>query len=203
MFRHAGRFLLLYGMVAGPLAAQTWIGVDVGGVRTWGASASPDPEGAEARPYRHTSYGARIAFGGRGFRWGVGLRYADMGLLAEVSPPQGVSVGLIVSGQFTTFALQATGSIPILSLTETVHLRALAGAQVEGWTLDGGDAIRTRIGPIGGASLEVDLGRRWRLSATGEVSVIASPLRQDEVGDELRTTALWRRSLYGGVSFKL
>jgi len=180
------------------LAWSQWsISVGVESDRFWGGSVENTPEQRSFRPYRPTVLGASVErrFGVVGAA--VRARYAEASLGLE-----GEEAVLAVKGAFTVLGVAPEVNYQLATVGPGNRLLLHLGPLIEFWH-PADQEWRTRAGLQGALSLVVPLGVRFGLSLGGNLAVISSPFREDELLDQYSRRPLWRRGFSAGVQYRI
>jgi hypothetical protein len=184
-------------MVSSSMQGQWSVGAEVGADRFWGGSRETTADERSFRPYRPTSFGARIQWEGTGVGLGIRLGYFSAGMALE-----GSDIIVVANNVFSVYSLapEILYRVGILGSDNRVLLRA--GPLVETWKpLD--EEAETRIGVHGALALQVPLG--WKLEGVlaAGAALIPSPFAEDQLDPGFERRSLWRRSITAGLQYRL
>jgi hypothetical protein len=181
-------FLLFLAVPMDHLAAQarSWgLGVDVGLTRFWGGSEPVAPNEAPGfKPYRPTTFGARLD---RLFGWGkvaVGVLYAQSGLGSEND-----ELAIIAKGGVDLIEATPEAAYRLGTLGPVTEVSLFAGPVLDVWMLSGEDT-RLRIGGRAGLELLVPLGGALAGTVRAHGGLSGSLFRGTEVPNDFRTKSM-------------
>ena len=177
--------------------AQWSVSVSVESDRFWGGSLENGPEQKSFRPYRPTVFGAGVERRLGNAALGLRVRYAEASLGLE-----GEEAVIAAKNVFSVLGVAPEVSYQVATLGPGNRLLVHAGPLIEFWhPID--EKWRTRFGGQAAVSLLVPLGSRFGLSVGGNLAVISSPFRSDELLDQYDLRALWRRGFAAGLQYGL
>ncbi|HET6777489.1 MAG TPA: hypothetical protein VFH26_01235 [Gemmatimonadales bacterium] len=188
---------LAASLVTSTMQAQWSVGAEVGADRFWGGSIEKADDERSFRPYRPTTFGARIKREAPGLGVGVRLGYFSAGMALE--GPDGLA---LANGVFTVYSMAPELLYRIAVIGSANRLLLGAGPLLETWkALD--EESETRLGVHGAVALHVPLG--WKveavLSAGG--ALIPSPFAEDQLEFSFERRPLWRRRFSLGLEYRL
>lgn len=188
-------------VVPGALVGQLSVGLSVGTANFSGAARSGgNSEEIQFFPYRPTTFGVAVAWGGSSLRLEASARYGEPGLALRGAPPanpdqRSGSVLIVSENAFRMASFSGGGSVPILRHPDGPLLRAGVALVLERWSSPG-SAPRTVAGGQGGLAMEVALGSALAARAEAELGFTpASPFRASDVPEGFSPRSTWRRSL--------
>jgi hypothetical protein len=184
-------------LVTSSMQGQWSVGAEVGADRFWGGSIENTDAERSFRPYRPTTFAARIQREGPGLGVGVRLGYFSAGMALE-----GSDGAAIANDVFTVYSLAPELLYRIAGLGTANRLLLGAGPLLEIWrALD--EESETRVGVHGALALHVPLG--WKLesvlSAGG--ALIPSPFAEGQLEPPFERKPLWRRRFSVGLQYRL
>src|SRR5919107_1141152 len=187
---------LLFLLVT-PASAQWAVSLDVGSDRFWGGSQEIAPEGKSFRPYRPTVLGLGLEHHGERLGLGLGLRYtaASLGL-------EGPGAVVAAEGAFTVIGVAPEVSYRVATLGPGNRLLVHLGPVLEVWHLVDQE-WRVRAGGQAAVSLVVPVGGRIGLTVGGNLAVVSSPFRTEELLNQYDLRPLWRRGVAAGLQYRL
>lgn len=161
-----------------------------------GVVADAPGEPVSVGPDRTTALGARLSRDLGGASVGVGIWYAESGVISESSS------GAIIVDQlrFHLFELAPEIGARLLTFGAARTVRIHAGPILDHWTAR---ANRTRLGVQAALSLEIPLGRRWGGTVRAGWAATGSVFNADEVGSEVNRRSTRRRMLTLGLHHQL
>jgi hypothetical protein len=188
---------LASGLLTSSMQGQWSVGAEVGADRFSGGSIENTEDERSFRPYRPTTFGARIQREGPGLGVGVRLGYFSAGMALE-----GADGLALANDVFTVYSLAPELLYRIATFGTGNRLLLGAGPLLEIWkALD--EESETRLGVHGALALHVPLG--WKLdgvvSAGG--ALIPSPFAEDQLEPSFERRPLWRRRFSVGLQYRL
>lgn len=186
------------------------VGLSVGAT-SFGGAATPleaRDDHLEAMPFRPTMWGLSASYGAAGLRLGVAAAYGEPGLALRGHPATGPGQAgeallLVADNAFRLVSLSATLSIRIKRFPAGTSLRPSLGLLLERWSTPGAVA-QTILGGQTGLTVEVPITRSLAGTLTGEVGYTPeSPFHDSVVPEGFKPRDTWRRTLAGGVAFRL
>lgn len=179
-----------------PVQAQWFAEIEVGADRFWGGTADTTPESPSFRPYRPTTFSVGLARRGTTVAIGLRLQYMSASLALE-----GAEAALAVKGIFEVYSA-APEVIYRLTTVGQNELLLHGGPLFEVWSATDAES-QTRVGVQGAVTLRVPLGGRFTGTLEAGAAVIPSPFTEDQLVQGFERRALWRRSVAGGLQYRL
>ncbi len=199
MRRCSGLLLTCFAAVTRPLAAQWSVAVEVGSAAFTGSSTDTSTmhSSASLRPYHATTLLVRLErqWGRAGL--GVGVLYGSPGVAVETA-----DIVALEKGVLTVREIAPELAVLLAHSTSGVALRAHAGAIIDFWSPKGAGR-RTRAGAQAGLSLACPLGSRVSGLVRAGVALMGSVFEEGEQPSGFALRPTWRRSLAGGVRWRL
>ena len=198
--------LLLTHMVAATLAScvlsssvegQWSVGAEVGADRFWGGSMEDAEERRSFRPYRPTTFAARVQREGPALGLGIRLGYFSAGMALE-----GAEGVVAANGVFSIYSLAPELLYRVATIGTANRLLLRAGPLLEVWTVFD-EEPETRLGVHGALVLQVPVG--WKLEGllSAGAALIPSPFAEGQLDPPFERRALWRRSITAGLQYRL
>lgn len=189
--------VLLAGWAVDRVAAQDgpWgLAIEVGLTRFWGGSEPIPPNDTPGfKPYRPTSFGARIDRQVGRARVALGGLYAASGLANE-----GDEVTLIAKGGLSWVQLTPEVGYRLAILGPVAELSVFAGPVFDIWMPVDDDA-RLRVGGQGGLQLLVPLGSGLASTVRVHGGLAGSIFRDTEVPSDFRSKSMPRAGVALGL----
>ncbi|HEY6074183.1 MAG TPA: hypothetical protein VIV15_12545 [Anaerolineales bacterium] len=181
-----------------PSAQGQWaLGFEVGSDRFWGSSIEIADPHRSFRPYRPTTVGMGLELRRHRLGAALHLRYAGASIALE-----GDDAAVVVKGVFSHYQASPELVYRIATLGSTNQLRLHAGPVFELWSVEGEES-QLRAGLQGAVSIRIPFGGRLAGLLTAGAAVTASPLTQEQLLNGYKCRALWRRSVAGGIEYRL
>jgi hypothetical protein len=190
-------FLAVSLALAASARAQWSISLGVESDRFWGGSLENSPEQKSFRPYRPTVMDLGLERRSGVLGLGMRARYSQASLGLE-----GGGVVLAAEGAFTTVGLAPEVSYQLTTMGPGNRLLVHLGPLAEFWH-PADEEWRTRFGAQGAVTLDVPLGGPFALSLGGNLAVISSPFKSDELLNQYELRALWRRGFMARLEYQI
>ncbi len=184
-------------VLSSAVEGQWSVGAEVGADRFWGGSIETNPDERSFRPYRPTTFGARVQWEGPNVGVAVRMGYLSAGIALE-----GEDIMVVANNVFSVYSLGPQVLYRVAVLGSANRLLLSAGPLLEIWTaLD--EEAETRIGVHGALALQIPLG--WKLEGVlaAGAALIPSPFAEDQLEEGFERRALWRRSITAGLQYRL
>ncbi len=157
-------------------AQQGWgVALEIGSAGFSGHSGSTgDTPESSGRPAGTSTWGVLLDRTGRAVRFSVGARVASTGVMIEDD-----EISVEARDVLTLLEIAPEAAVTVLR-PEGGAIRLHVGVVVDRWSADGVEA-RTRVGGLGGVSLEMPLARRIGIQVRWDASITGSVFRDEDL----------------------
>jgi hypothetical protein len=189
--------MLAFSVLSTTVEGQWAVGAEVGADRFWGGSLEATEDERSFRPYRPTTFSARVQWQGSTVGAAIRLGYFSSGMALE-----GGDVLVVANNVFSVYSMAPEILYRVAVIGRTNRLLLRAGPLIEIWKALDEDS-EARLGVHGAVALEVPLG--WKLEAVlaAGAALIPSPFAEDQLDPPFERRPLWRRRFTAGLQYRL